>query len=315
MQSNKSCPIIEQYLAYLITVKGRSSNTISEYRLDLLQFLCYIADSRGYTRADFSFADLDFIWSIRLNDMYAFLAYCQETLNAAPGTRYRKIVSMHPHRGIETITYLISGRIDHEDSLGNKGTIYSGECQWMTAGRGILHQEMPKESERMLGFQLWLNLPHQEKMTTPAYCSLTRDLIPTINSGKAEIGVLSGRFGDVAGITPAHIPATIYDIMLPIGEDITVPTKKDETVFAFLIEGDAVINNQTISSKSAILFERGDYITVSAKPESGLRFIFFSGRALHVHHGRRAAPYVKAPPCCRNTTLSGLRWSPTTRWS
>jgi Pirin-related protein len=188
---------------------------------------------------------------------------------------------MHPHRGIETITYLISGRIDHEDSLGNKGTIYSGECQWMTAGRGILHQEMPKESERMLGFQLWLNLPRQEKMTTPAYCSLTRDLIPTINSGKAEIGVLSGRFGDVAGITPAHIPATIYDIMLPIGEDITVPTKKDETVFAFLIEGDAVINNQTISSKSAILFERGDYITVSAKPESGLRFIFFSGRALH----------------------------------
>lgn len=188
---------------------------------------------------------------------------------------------MHPHRGIETITYLISGRIDHEDSLGNKGTIYSGECQWMTAGRGILHQEMPKESERMLGFQLWLNLPRQEKMTMPAYCSLTRDLIPTINSGKAEIGVLSGRFGDVAGITPAHIPATIYDIMLPIGEDITVPTKKDETVFAFLIEGDAVINNQTISSKSAILFERGDYITVSAKPESGLRFIFFSGRALH----------------------------------
>lgn len=188
---------------------------------------------------------------------------------------------MHPHRGIETITYLISGRIDHEDSLGNKGTICSGECQWMTAGRGILHQEMPKESERMLGFQLWLNLPRQEKMTTPAYCSLTRDLIPTINSGKAEIGVLSGRFGDVAGITPAHIPSTIYDIMLPIGEDITVPTKKDETVFAFLIEGDAVINNQTISSKSAILFERGDYITVSAKPESGLRFIFFSGRALH----------------------------------
>lgn len=188
---------------------------------------------------------------------------------------------MHPHRGIETITYLISGRIDHEDSLGNKGTIYSGECQWMTAGRGILHQEMPKASERMLGFQLWLNLPRQEKMTTPAYCSLTRDLIPKINSGKVEIGVLSGRFGDVAGITPAHIPATIYDIILPIGEDITVPTKKDETVFAFLIEGDAVINNQTISSKSAILFEHGDYITVSAKPESGLRFIFFSGRALH----------------------------------
>ena len=75
---------------------------------------------------------------------------------------------MHPHRGIETVTYLISGRIDHEDSLGNKGTIHSGECQWMTAGSGILHQEMPQKSDRMLGFQLWLNLPRKEKMTAPA---------------------------------------------------------------------------------------------------------------------------------------------------
>ncbi|MGW8115238.1 pirin family protein [Caproicibacterium sp. NSD3] len=188
---------------------------------------------------------------------------------------------MHPHRGIETITYLISGRIDHEDSLGNKGAIHSGECQWMTAGSGILHQEMPKESGRMLGFQLWLNLPREEKMTTPAYCSLTRDLIPRINNGKAEIRILSGNFGEAVGITPAHIPATIYDIALPIGEDITIPTKADETVFVFLIEGDAVINEQKISSKSAVLFGSGDSITVSAQPQSGLRFIFFSGKALH----------------------------------
>ena len=74
---------------------------------------------------------------------------------------------MHPHRGIETITYLISGKIDHEDSLGNNGTINAGESQWMTAGSGILHQEMPKASDRMLGFQLWLNLPREEKMTNP----------------------------------------------------------------------------------------------------------------------------------------------------
>lgn len=188
---------------------------------------------------------------------------------------------MHPHRGIETITYLISGRIDHEDSLGNKGTIHPGESQWMTAGSGILHQEMPKESHRMLGFQLWLNLPRKEKMTTPAYCSITRDMIPRIKRGKAEIGILSGRFEDVAGITPAHIPATIYDISLPSGENITVPAKADETAFVFLIEGDAAINEKTISSKSAVLFGPGDYITVSARRESGLRFIFFSGKALH----------------------------------
>ena len=216
------------------------------------------------------------------NDVKAFDPFLMlDSFDSTDPSDYTAGFPMHPHRGIETITYLISGRIDHEDSLGNKGTIHSGECQWMTAGSGILHQEMPKESDRMLGFQLWLNLPREEKMTTPVYCSLTRDLIPRTNSGKAEIGVLSGHFGDVAGITPAHIPATIYDVTLPIGEDITVPTKADETVFVFLIEGNAVINDQTISSKSAILFGSGDYITVSAQPEFGLRFIFFSGKALH----------------------------------
>lgn len=216
------------------------------------------------------------------NDVKAFDPFLMlDSFDSTDPSDYTAGFPMHPHRGIETITYLISGRIDHEDTLGNKGTIHSGECQWMTAGSGILHQEMPKESDRMLGFQLWLNLPREEKMTAPAYCSLTRDLIPRINSGKAEIGVLSGRFGDVAGITPAHIPATIYDITLPIGENITVPTKADETVFVFLIEGNAVINNRTISSKSAVLFGDGDYITVSAQPDFGLRFIFFSGKALH----------------------------------
>jgi site-specific recombinase XerD len=115
MQSNKSCPIIEQYLAYLITVKGRSQNTISEYRLDLLQFFCYIADSRGHKHSDFSFADLDFIRSICLGDMYAFLAYCQETLNAAPGTRYRKIVSIRQFwKYLKTKVRLIDNNIAEE---------------------------------------------------------------------------------------------------------------------------------------------------------------------------------------------------------
>jgi len=202
---------------------------------------------------------------------------------------------MHPHRGIETVTYLISGRIDHEDSLGNKGTIHSGECQWMTAGSGILHQEMPQKSDRMLGFQLWLNLPRKEKMTAPAYCSITQDLLPVIGSRKAEIRVISGHFEDAAGITPAHIPATIFDIALPCGESITLPTIPGETVFIFLIEGDAVIDGQTIPSKSAVLFGSGDYISVSAHPESELRFIFFSGKALH-------EPVAWGGPIVMNTT-------------
>lgn len=186
----------------------------------------------------------------------------------------------HPHRGIETITYLISGRIDHEDSLGNQGSIHAGESQWMTAGSGILHQEMPQPSDRMLGFQLWLNLPRAEKMTDPAYLGITREMMPAVKRDKAEIRVLSGRFEEAAGVTPAHIPATLYDIALSAGGEIELPTNPEETVFVFLIEGDGIVNARRIETKTAVLFAPGDFIAVSAPPESDLRFIFFSGKPL-----------------------------------
>lgn len=188
---------------------------------------------------------------------------------------------MHPHRGIETVTYLISGRIDHEDSLGNQGTIHSGECQWMTAGSGILHQEMPKESGRMLGLQLWLNLPGKEKMSDPNYLAITKDMIPWVKKDDAEIGVLSGRFEDVQGVEPRHIQASIFDVILSKGGEVTIPTPEDENVFIFLIEGDGVVAGEEISEKSAILFGDGDSISVSAPAGSDLRFLFFSGKPLH----------------------------------
>lgn len=194
---------------------------------------------------------------------------------------YTEGFPMHPHRGIETITYLISGRIDHEDSMGNSGSIGAGESQWMTAGSGILHQEMPKPSDRMLGFQLWLNLPYEEKMIEPAYLSITRDMVPQVQNGKANISVLSGHFGETAGVTPAHIPATIYDVELSAEGEIELPTAAKETVFVFLIEGDAVINGQQIPAKTAVLFGPGDSITVSTAPGAGARFIFFSAEPLN----------------------------------
>jgi len=188
---------------------------------------------------------------------------------------------LHPHRGIETITYLISGRIEHEDSLGNKGVILSGESQWMTAGSGILHQEMPKPSDRMLGFQLWLNLPRIEKMADPAYLTITPDMIPEVRKDAMEVHVLSGHFEDAVGVTPRHIPASIFDIALVTGGTAELPTAPDETAFVFLIEGDAVIDGQPIPAKTAVLFGPGDLISVSAPAASALRFIFFSGKALH----------------------------------
>ncbi len=187
---------------------------------------------------------------------------------------------MHPHRGIETITYLISGEIEHEDSLGNKGSIHSGEAQWMTAGSGILHQEMPQTSERMLGFQLWLNLPRSEKMVEPNYMDITKEQIALKRMEGAEIRVLSGSFEEATGVTPRYLPASIYDISLSKGRKIDIPVKPEETPFIFFIEGDALIEGRRILDKTAVLFDSGDSIAVHASPDSDSRFIFFSGRPL-----------------------------------
>jgi redox-sensitive bicupin YhaK (pirin superfamily) len=187
----------------------------------------------------------------------------------------------HPHRGIETITYIIQGRIEHMDSLGNKGAISAGESQWMTAGSGILHQEMPVASERMLGFQLWLNLPRAEKMAPPAYLSITQADIPVAESSFATVRVLSGEYGGVSGVTPRHIPACILDISLPRGKSLTLPAKHEETVFVFLMEGDAVIGAHLIREKTAVLFGAGDTVSFEAPPDGDVRLIYFSGKALH----------------------------------
>lgn len=186
---------------------------------------------------------------------------------------------MHPHRGIETITYLISGEMEHKDSLGNRGTIRAGESQWMTAGSGILHEEMPQPSERMLGFQLWLNLAKADKMTDPAYLSITGDQMPVVAQEGVSLRVLSGRLGDAEGVTPRHIPATIYDVTAAAGRTAQIAAKPDETVFVFLIEGDASIAGQDIAAKTAVLFGAGDHIAVTAK--TALRFIYFSAKPLH----------------------------------
>lgn len=216
-----------------------------------------------------------------VNDVKDFDPFLMlDSFDSTDPSDYTEGFPMHPHRGIETVTYLISGEIEHEDNLGNKDVIRSGEAQWMTAGSGILHQEMPLKSERMLGFQLWLNLPRAEKMTEPAYLSITQDMIATKSVNGANIRVLSGNFEDKVGIMPKHIPATIYDIHLSKGNEIEIPTKPDEKVFVFLIEGDAYIEEKRILSKSAVLFDNGESIVVLAPPDTDTRFVFFSGKPL-----------------------------------
>ena len=187
----------------------------------------------------------------------------------------------HPHRGIETVTYLIEGEIDHEDSMGNKGKIRAHESQWMTAGSGIMHQEMPQKSERMLGFQLWLNLPQKDKMTNPAYNTLERKDIPQIEEEYATIRVLSGNYHAKAqGFEPKYVQADIWDIDLKPNQSFTIDTIPSNTAFLFLMQGGLSVDDQIIPNKTAVLFGEGDCIEVRAGDE-GARFAYFSGARLN----------------------------------
>ncbi len=216
------------------------------------------------------------------DDVYDFDPFLMlDSFDSRNPADYVKGFPTHPHRGIETITYLLKGRIEHEDSLGNKGTILSGQSQWMTGGRGILHQEMPKPSEHMLGIQLWLNLPKAQKMAPPAYGDITEAMIPTVQTGGATVRVLSGRYGDAAGIRPRHIQATIYDVTLPAAGALTLDTARGETVFLFAICGGIVVADQPIAEKSAVLLEDGDSVRVQANAQADARFLFFMAPPLH----------------------------------
>ncbi len=194
---------------------------------------------------------------------------------------YIRGVPTHPHRGIETITYLVAGELAHEDSLGNKGVIRAGESQWMTAGSGILHQEMPKAAERMLGVQLWLNLPAAEKMTNPKYFDIEPQDVGLVEENGGFVKVISGEYEGVRGVTPHHIQATLLDVKLDEGQSIEIPVKANDTVFVFLIEGAGMLDGEIFEEKTALLLGDGEMVEVSALPGEVLRFILASAPPLH----------------------------------
>jgi redox-sensitive bicupin YhaK (pirin superfamily) len=194
---------------------------------------------------------------------------------------YTKGFPLHPHRGIETVTYLIEGEIEHMDSLGNKGVIYSGSCQWMTAGSGILHQEMPKASPRMLGLQLWVNLAAEKKMTAPAYRDITPDLVTKVEDDNVKVAIVAGEYnGQHGGTKGEYIPVTFLDVTLKPGKSWSMPTKVDENLFVYTILGECAFgdNPEQQAAKQAILFSEGD--TFKAYSENGARFVLVSGKPL-----------------------------------
>jgi redox-sensitive bicupin YhaK (pirin superfamily) len=188
----------------------------------------------------------------------------------------------HPHRGIETITYLITGEIDHGDSLGNSGKILSGGCQWMTAGSGIIHQEMPQPSNHLLGVQIWLNLPAKKKMTKPQYRDIKISDIPVIPENDCLIHVVSGVYKNTKGaLISNHVQTLFLDIELSSGGEWRLNTDDDVNLFIYIIKGSGVFdskNNKIISEKNAILFNDGNQVVISAQTD--LRFLLLTGRPL-----------------------------------
>jgi redox-sensitive bicupin YhaK (pirin superfamily) len=209
----------------------------------------------------------------------------------------------HPHRGIETITYVLAGEVEHGDSLGNRGTLGAGDVQWMTAGSGILHQEMPRGDGqgRMHGFQLWANLPKSLKMTRPRYQDVSaRDVPEVVDDDGTRVRVVCGSFwgqrGPVEGVAadPRYL-----DVWVPPNRRRTLPVETSRHAFAYVFEGsgsfrdasaphgvltEAVDGTETVrraeaGDRSLVLFDRGDEVVVQAG-EQGIRFLLVSGTPL-----------------------------------
>lgn len=187
---------------------------------------------------------------------------------------------MHPHRGIETISYVYHGKMLHRDSLGNEDTIADGEVQWMTAGSGILHEEKLPASERLLGVQLWLNLPAKDKMTAPAYRSIKNAEIKEISLENGFLRLLAGEYKKNQGYKSKYLPLDYYDIHLNANAEIEIETKPHSAVMVFTLSGDAVIGGENIREKTAVRLTDGDSVTIKSTDKSA-QVLFISSTALN----------------------------------
>jgi len=209
----------------------------------------------------------------------------------------------HPHRGIETITYVLAGTVEHSDSMGNSGVIGPGDVQWMTAGSGIIHQEMPKGDPdgQMHGFQLWANLPSSLKMTPPRYQGVTAAEIPVVTDDDGtQVRIVCGSYGGKKGPVEGVAADPIYlDVAVPAGQRKTLPVETTRNAFAYVFSGDGKFCNasgplaaptewikwadtnppQDADNRTLVLFDSGDEITIHAG-DDGVRFLLVSGKPL-----------------------------------
>ena len=192
----------------------------------------------------------------------------------------------HPHRGIETVTYMLEGNVRHRDSLGNAGVIGPGDVQWMTSGRGILHEEMPRRgpSGQILGFQLWVNLPAAQKMSPPRYQEVSAASIPVVERPGVKVRVVAGEYEGIPGPVREIAAQPVYlDVTLEPGAEICVPVPRGHFGLAYLFEGEGLFGEdaggagEIVKSTRMIVFEDGDLLRAQAGPGSHARFMLMTG--------------------------------------
>lgn len=187
---------------------------------------------------------------------------------------------MHPHRGIETISYVYRGYMTHRDSLGNEDTIGNGEVQWMTAGSGIMHEERLPAAERLLGVQLWLNLPAKDKMAPPAYYSIKNSDIEEINLNWGKLRLLAGEFEGRKGYLSKYLPLDYYDLQIDPNEAVIIKTNSESSVMLFTLSGDAYISGELVKEKTAVKLTSGDHVEIKATDKKA-QVLFISSKQLN----------------------------------
>mmetsp|Transcript_21360 Transcript_21360/g.46698 ORF Transcript_21360/g.46698 Transcript_21360/m.46698 type:complete len:293 (-) Transcript_21360:786-1664(-) len=195
----------------------------------------------------------------------------------------------HPHRGFETCSIMLSGQMEHKDSAGNHGVIGPGGVQWMTAGRGIIHSEMPKSTEGLLhGFQLWINLPAKDKMCKPRYQDYQASDIPVAEQDGVSVRVMAGESLGVTGPIKMRNPGMLLDCRLSKGANFSQPVPEDWSGFAYVYHGAGKISGTKATPEQALVLGEGDHLVASTDSEEGLRFLLIAGRPIKepiVQHG------------------------------
>lgn len=187
---------------------------------------------------------------------------------------------MHPHRGIETISYVSSGKMKHRDSLDNEDTVSSGEVQWMNSGSGILHEEQIPEVDRLLGVQLWLNLPKDDKMSKPSYNSIKKEDIKEIDIDGGKIRLLAGDYNEFSGYKGEHLPLNYYDIHLDENAEITLNMDENESVMLFTLLGDVYVEGEFVEEKTAVKLTEGSSLYIK-NGDKKAQVLYISSKALN----------------------------------